>query len=249
MPKLIVFDLDNTLAKSKTAIDEEMSELFSKLLKNTLVAVISGGSFKQFEKELLYQLSLSSNLLNLHIFPTDGTAYFSWDDKSGKWQKIYQESLSEKEKIKIKDAFSQTLTELSFDTKSVVGELIEDRDSAITFSALGQDAPLELKEKWDIDSNKRKKIVEKLGEKLRDFDIHIAGTTSIDITKKGMDKAYGIRKMVEYIKVGIEDMVFIGDSLFELGNDHPVISTGVKTISVKDPEETKTIIKDLIKKS
>ncbi|MDO8430767.1 MAG: HAD-IIB family hydrolase, partial [Candidatus Taylorbacteria bacterium] len=153
-----------------------------------------------------------------------------------------------KEKIKIHDTFSKVLKDLNFNVNIHKGELIEDRKSALTFSGLGQEAPLLGKEVWDPDQRKRIKIREHLIPLLPEFEIHIAGTTSIDITKKGLDKAYGIQKMIEYIKVPIEKMVYVGDSLFEGGNDNPVIQTGVKTISVKDPEETKIIIKDLLKK-
>jgi hypothetical protein len=52
--------------------------------------------------------------------------------------------------------------------------------------------------------------------------------------------------MIEYIKVPIEKMVFIGDSLFPGGNDSAVKKTGITTISVSGPEETKKIIRDLL---
>lgn len=246
MYELIVFDLDNTLAISKTVVDEEMSELISKLLIDKKVAVISGGNFKQFEKEILFPLKIDTNFSNLHLFPTDGAEYLNWNSKEGKWQKIYQEPLTEKSKIRIKDAFSKVLSDIHFDTKNISGELIEDRGSSITFSALGQNASLEDKVKWDPDNKKRLEIRDRLVEIIPELEIHVAGTTSIDVTAKGLDKAYGVRKMVEYTKVSIDKMIYVGDSLFPGGNDNPVISTGVRTISVKDPEETKSIIRDII---
>ncbi len=246
MNDLIVFDLDNTLAISKTVIDEEMSDLFEKFLEVKKVAVISGGSFKQIEKELLFNLKLDTNFPNLHLFPTDGTAYYAWIKEEGRWQQIYQETLDPKDKIKIMDAFDQVLKEIHFDKSNIVGELVEDRESAITFSGLGQKAALADKEAWDPDNAKRSEIKKLLEKKLPEFEMGIAGTTSIDVTEKGRDKAYGIRKMVEYIKVPLEKITFIGDSLFAGGNDNPVLSTGIKVISVKNPEETKKIIKEML---
>ncbi len=244
--ELIVFDLDNTLAKSKVAINEEMSTLLTKLLEIKKVAVISGGSFKQFEKELLYGLSMYSNFTNLHLFPNDGTAYYVWDTKEGRWNKVYQESLSEKNKIKIENAIMKVISDLGIKSNTTDGKQIEDRDSSITFSALGQNADLDEKEKWDPDTEIRKKIKSALEKEIPEFEITIAGTTSIDVTSKGRDKAYGIKKMVEYIKVPEDKMVFIGDALFVGGNDNPVISTGIKTISVKNPEETVKIIEEIV---
>ena len=250
MYKLIIFDLDNTLTKSKETIDEEMSELFFKLLKEKKVAVISGGSMAQMEKELIFLLKIDSNFSNLHIFPTDGTAYFAWSIKNGKWEMIYQEAMSGKDKIKIIDAFSKVLKEIDFYTKYAReddwGELIEDRVSSITFSALGQNAPLNIKEKWVCDQKKRLEIKKMLEKVIPEFEIGVAGTTSIDVTAKGQNKAYGIEKMVEYLKVPKNEMIFIGDSLFAGGNDNPVINTGVNAISVKNPEETKDLIKKII---
>jgi phosphomannomutase len=55
--KLIVFDLDGTLAESKSSVDAEMSELLHELLAIVKVAVISGGDWSQFEKQLLSKSS------------------------------------------------------------------------------------------------------------------------------------------------------------------------------------------------
>lgn len=241
--KLIVFDLDNTLAKSKIPIDSEMSKILAKLLEIKKVAVISGGGFLQIQKEVLNPLSVKSNFSNLYIFPTDGNAYYTWKNI---WHPVYINSLSKIDKNKIEQAVRETLIEIEFKEKNTRGELLEDRESSMVFSALGQNALLEDKQKWDPDKKKRFEIKRILDQKLPDFEISVAGTTSIDITPKGINKAYGIKKMVEYIKVPIEKMVFVGDALFEGGNDNSVIETGIDTMSVENPEETKKIIKEII---
>ena len=53
MKQLIVFDLDGTLAESKSSLDPEMSSLIHDLLGIVKVAVISGGAWKQFKDQLL----------------------------------------------------------------------------------------------------------------------------------------------------------------------------------------------------
>ncbi|MDB2497399.1 hypothetical protein N9X25_09665 [Verrucomicrobiales bacterium] len=50
MKKLIVFDLDGTLAESKSPLDEEMAALLCLLLSLIKVAIISGGDWTQFKK-------------------------------------------------------------------------------------------------------------------------------------------------------------------------------------------------------
>jgi HAD superfamily hydrolase (TIGR01484 family) len=227
-------------------MDSQMTLLFTSLIKMTKVAVISGGSLEQYKKEFINSLPKDANLSNLLLLPTDGTAFYTWSESNHDWDKVYQESLTEYQKSQIMNAFNDVLVEAKFDKKDVVGKLIEDKVSAMTFSALGQDALLSDKEKWDPDQKKRlilKSLLEKI---LPNFEIRIAGTTSIDITQKGQDKSFGIRKILDYTKISIDQMLYIGDSLFDGGNDSPVKRTGIETFVVKNPEETKQIIRNLI---
>lgn len=246
MKDLIVFDLDNTLVPSKTIMDDEMVGLFTELLTKKKVAVISGGSLEQFKKEFINSLPDTANLSNLLLFPTDGTAFYKWSDSKRDWEKIYQESLTAEQKSKILNAFDSVLSSINFDKENINGKLIEDKDSAMTFSALGQDAELRLKEVWDPEQKKRKEIKALLDPILADFEVRIAGTTSIDITSKGHDKSFGIKKMVKYTGIQKENIVYIGDSLFDGGNDSPVKSTGITTVSVINPEGTKVFIRQII---
>jgi hypothetical protein len=246
MKDLIVFDLDNTLVPSKTIMDDEMVGLFTELINKKKVAVMSGGSLEQFKKEFINSLPSTANLSNLLLFPTDGAAFYKWSDSIKDWEKVYQETLTSEQKSKIISAFDEVLSSINFDRENIKGKLIEDKDSAMTFSALGQDAELKIKEVWDPEQKKRKEIKSLLDPILTDFEVRIAGTTSIDITKKGQDKSFGMKKMIEYTGIKVENIVYIGDSLFDGGNDSPVKSTGVTTISVRNPEGTKVFIRQII---
>jgi phosphomannomutase len=247
--KLIVADLDETLTKSKTLMDSEMAQLISELLKYKAFAVISGGAYPQFEKQFVKMLKLDKERAQkLYLFPTCATSMYIMKEA---WTNIYKEVLSPETKKKIFNAFEQALDEYHFKKPEIVyGELIEDRETQITFSAFGQLAPLELKSTWDPEGSKRKEIVKHLQKYLPEgTEAKIGGSTSIDVTKKGIDKAYGIMKIEEKLGYKKEEMIFIGDKLFEGGNDFPVVSTGVECIAVSDPEETKQILKDIIKAS
>ncbi len=120
--------------------------------------------------------------------------------------------------------------------------MIEDRVSQMTFSGLGQDAPLQLKLSWDPKHEKRQRIVGLMKEKLPSFDIRIGGTTSIDVTRRGVNKAYGVHKLEHFMKIPIYNMLFVGDSLFYGGNDYPVKATGIDCVDVTGPEETEKVI-------
>lgn len=239
MKTLIVFDLDGTLAASKSAIDPEMATLLTALLAEAKVAIISGGAFPQFQTQVLAHLPDHDRFGNLSLLPTCGTRFFRYTDD---WQKLYSEDLSAPQKQQIITALNAAVASAGFAAKHVWGETIEDRESQITFSALGQQAPLDEKKTWDPDFAKRKKIQAILDGSLPDFSVRLGGSTSIDVTLPGIDKAYGIRKLRDVLAVPIADMIYVGDALFPGGNDYPARETGAVCIQVRDPEETKRVI-------
>lgn len=244
MKQLIIFDLDGTLAESKAKIDAEMAGLFTRLLTVARVAVISGGDWLQFEKQVIAPLQAGTDLSRLSILPTCGTKFYAYDEAG--WTKIYAENFSPQEKQKITDALREAVEQSGFRVKKTWGDQIEDRDSQITWSALGQKAPLEAKKAWDPDFAKRKKIQQLLNKMIPGFAVNLGGTTSIDITRMGIDKAYGIRKLRDRLKIDVAHMLFIGDALFAGGNDSPARATGADCIQVRDPEETKKIVATII---
>ena len=244
MKKLIVFDLDGTLAESKSSLDAEMSGLLHDLLAIVKVAVISGGGWPQFEKQLLSNLPHDERLVNLSLLPTCGTKFYRYE--SADWKKIYSEDFTATEKEKIISSLNKALEVAGFKVEKVWGEVIEDRGSQITFSALGQEAPLEEKNKWDPDYTKRKKIKAILDTFIPEFSVRMGGATSIDVTKPGIDKAYGIRKLRDLLGISLKDMIYIGDALFVRGNDYPAEEAGVDSIPVQGPHETKRVTQAII---
>jgi HAD superfamily hydrolase (TIGR01484 family) len=243
MKKLIVFDLDGTLAESKSSLDAEMSRLLSDLLGIVKVAVISGGGWPQFEKQVLSHLPHDESLVNLSLLPTCGTQFFRY---AGDWKKMYSEDFTANEKEKIVSSLKKAVAEAGFQAEKVWGEAIEDRGSQITFSALGQQAPLEEKKKWDSDFAKRKKIKAILDTLIPEFSVRLGGATSVDVTKPGIDKAYGIRKLRDVLGISLKEMIFIGDALFPGGNDYPAEQAGVVSIPVQGPHETKRVVEAII---
>ncbi len=239
MKALVVFDLDGTLAPSKSAIDPEMVKLLTDLLSEIKVAIISGGAMSQFEKQVLAHLPQHEHFGNLSLLPTCGTRFYQY---TGEWHKLYSEDLSEAQKHEIIAALNKAVASSGFHAKKTWGDVIEDRQSQITYSALGQQAPLDEKEQWDPDFSKRKQIKAILDKSLPTFSVRLGGSTSIDVTLPGIDKAYGIRKLRDILDISIKDMIYVGDALFPGGNDYPARDTGAVCIQVRDPEETKRVI-------
>ncbi len=245
--KLIAFDLDGTLAESKQRLSPEMGELLARLLSRVYVAVMSGASFAQFEKQFLPAIPETEHLNRLFIFPTNAAQCYSYEN--GSWVIKYDRSFNLFEKGRIMQAIKESLEEARVvdANEQVWGERIEDRGAQISFSGLGQQAPLEAKKAWDPTGEKKRKIREALIKRIPDFSVSASGMTTVDITQKGVDKAYGIRRLVEMIQISVAEMLFIGDALEDGGNDSVVKQTGIHTIEVFGPDETANIIEEMMK--
>ena len=254
MKKLIAFDLDGTLAESKSPADDRMVELLNQLLDKFHVCVISGGKFEQFEKQLLSSLKASpSQLERLHIMPTCGTRYYTYDLADQKWQKVYAEDFTEAQKNKIVDALNKGFDDLGYRAKKTYGECIEDRGSQVTFSVLGQDIVdvlgpegVRQKEAWDPDNRKKNELRDYIAPLIPEFEVRVGGVTSIDVTKLGIDKAYGMKKLSEILEISQDDILFIGDRLQEGGNDYPVKAMGIDSLEISHWQETAVAVEAIL---
>ncbi len=244
MKKLVAFDMDGTLALSKQRLDEDMAGRLAKLLTVAKVAVISGGDWPQFEKQVVSQLPDGANVDSLFIMPTTGTKMYRHAGSG--WQAVYAELFNDDEKQRIVTSFHAALDATGFKPEQTWGELIEDRGSQITFSALGQQAPLEAKEKWDPDFSKRRVIQADLKQRLPEFAINAGGATSIDITREGVNKATGLKKLAEHSDVTTDEMIFIGDAIFPGGNDYPPFEAGIDCVKVKTIDDTRSAIDAIV---
>ena len=246
MKKAIVFDLDGTLADSKTPMTDRMAELLGQLLEKFHVCVISGGKFEQFQMQLLANLKVSkTNMEKLHLMPTCGTRYYRYDAERGNWDKIYSEDLSKHQKDKIADALHRGAEHFGYSAKKIYGETIEDRGSQVSYSALGQDIVtvlgaegVKLKEAWDPHNSKKTKLRDYVASLIPEFEVRSGGLTTIDVTKQGIDKAYGMRKLMEMLNITKEEILFMGDRLNEGGNDYPVKSMGIDSLEVSHWKDT-----------
>jgi HAD superfamily hydrolase (TIGR01484 family) len=244
MISLVAFDLDGTLAESKQPLKDSMGEALADLLATAHVAVISGGDWPQFQKQVASRLPPRADLSKLWLMPTTGTKLYTHRD--GAWRAEYAELFNDDAKQQILAAFDAALEATGFTPEQTWGRRIEDRGSQITFSALGQEAPIHAKEVWDPDFAKRKVIQADLRTRLPDLSINMGGTTSIDVTQKGVDKAYGMKKLRDASGIPLEQMMFIGDAIFPGGNDYPAKELGLHTVCVKDLNGTLAAIATII---
>ena len=239
MKKLLAFDLDDTLAVTKSPLSDEMVEALSNVLYEFDVCVISGGRFEQFQKQIIDQLHLDARRLSrLHLMPTCGTRYYRYDELDKEWKLQYAEDLTDEQKADITRVLEASAKELGYWEKNPAGEIIEDRQSQITYSALGQQATPEDKYAWDPTGEKKLAIRDLAAQSLPGLEVRAGGTTSIDVTRVGIDKAYGMQKLIDALDISKDDILFFGDKLQEGGNDYPVKAFGIDSLEVSEWQDT-----------
>ena len=248
MPALVAFDLDDTLAPSKSAMPAPMAAALRGLLDAVPVCIISGGQIMQFRDQVLAHLGAEPpQLARLHLMPTCGTRYYTYDADAAAqepqgpqdpWRLVYANDLTPQQVHEGFEIVEAEARRLGLWEERTWGPALEDRGSQITFSALGQEAPLEAKAAWDPTGEKKSALRQAVAERLPELEVRSGGSTSVDITLKGVDKAYGMRRLAEVTGIALDDMLFIGDRLDPDGNDYPVRALGVPCLAVTGWQDT-----------
>lgn len=241
MKKVLAFDIDQTLNVAKTPITDDIAELLVKCLDHFEICPISGQKFDQFLIQIVDRLPnpTDEQLSHLHLFVAQGTQYYRYEN--GEWKQVYNYPLTDEQVAKITGTIEQAAKELGYweeDKLQPGDEIIENRLSQVTFSALGQKAGTEAKYAWDPDCKKREKIVARCKELSPEFDYEIGGTTSINAITPGMNKTFGMTHLLEELKVEKKDILYFGDMTQPGGNDYPVVEMGIDTITVRNHEDT-----------
>lgn len=244
--RLVAFDLDDTLAPSKSAIDPRIGDLLIALAERVEVAIISGGQLAQFTMQVVDRLPESSPeiLARVHLLPTCGTQYYRIAEDGV--DTVYAHALTDDQRSRALAAVEGEARRLGYWESETWGDILEDRGSQITFSALGQRAPLEAKKAWDPTGAKKNELRAAVAGRLPDLEVRSGGSTSVDITHRGIDKAYGMRQLAEQTGIALDDMLFVGDRLDPDGNDYPVLAMGVRCQAVDGWEDTAVFLEGLI---
>lgn len=241
MKQCLIFDLDDTLTESKQPISVEMRELLEKLTDHFHIAIISGCKYQQMEEQVIRHLG-SCHFDKTHWLPTSGAQYYHEFDRK------YYHGLTDQEKAYVQMVGWSAID--NFTTlwpQEVYGAVAEDRETQITFSLCGQEAPIEVKRAWNAEhDHTRWKAAERLQTRLSEFTVRVGGLTSIDITLKGIDKAFGVEQFMKATGFTKEDVLFFGDQLQPGGNDYAVKQMGIDCIEVKNVEETLEILKEIL---
>lgn len=234
--RAVAFDLDGTLARSRKPMDAAMTERFAALTRLLPVAVVTGGRYELVVSQVLAVLGGDADLSNLHLMPTRGTRYYRWRD--GGWRCEYSFDLSDADRARAMDSLERHARDQGVWYERVWGERIEDRGSQLTFSALGQQAPVELRERWDPDNERKNRLAAAVAADVPELLVQPGGTTSVDISLRGYDKAYAMRRLAAILGIGVGQIMFVGDRMTPAGNDYPAARAGAIAVRVSGPEDT-----------
>lgn len=251
MKKVLAFDIDQTLNVAKTPITDEVADLLVKCLDHFEICPISGQKFDQFIVQIVNRLldrgAKPTELTHLHLFVAQGTQYYRYEN--GDWHQIYNYPLTDEQVKEISNAIEQAAKELGFweaDKLAPGDEIIENRLSQVTFSALGQSAGTKEKYAWDPDCKKREQIVARCKELAPDYDYEIGGTTSINAIIPGMNKEFGMTHLLKELGCEKSDILYFGDMTQPGGNDYPVVKMGIDTITVRSHEDTAFALRGIL---
>jgi len=238
MPKHVFFDLDNTLTPSKSLIEERHVPILKRLTEHADVIVVSGHGDKDIRNHLrpelegsYYTLGQNGNTAKLK----DGTL-------------VWNNSLSQSQKDAILKFIEKARKHLNYKVKDE-NDIIDDRDSQIAFSLIGHHEDKAIKDAFDPDHAKRRKLMEDLKEDVERLaqenkvEMRTGGTTNIDIFQLGKNKGFNVGEFIKEMNWEKEDCLYIGDALFPGGNDETVIGV-IPTHAVKNHEETYRFIQD-----
>lgn len=233
LKKILIADVDGTICDSCQVIAPEMAQQIDRLIQKGYTWVfISGTNSAELQRMISSQLKGEHHLLG-----TTGTNYTVITNGSS--QKVYTHQLTEEEKREIVGACEKLAQHYGFVPYTSKEDQILDRHSQITFSATGRGAPSEVKATFDPDGKKRQEWIVFLRQYLdpQKYEITIGGTTSVDITRKGMDKLWGIQQFLQHHRFSPQQVLYFGDKLHPGGNDYPATQI-VDCIAVRNPEDT-----------
>lgn len=242
-PRAVIFDLDDTLAESYAPPSETVLEKLCALAHGAPVAIMTGASFERVERDIMRRIKDAPGA-KFYVFSDSAARCHLWN--FNEWREIYNFALAPEDRKRIVEAIKESVVATRVFEGSHDASRIIDRGTSVAFAALPIDATQHEKRAWDPDGAKRTKLIEELRARIPEFEILIGGKSTIDITREGITKEYGVKWLAKELGVEAREMFFVGDGFYEGGNDAVVIPTGIQTQETSGPAETMEIIDELL---
>ena len=227
--KHLFFDMDQTIAPARQMMLSKMFNYLTSLSQD--IIVVSGSSIEQMPNQLGTLRSFRLGQNGNHAIDMEGT-------------ELWNVPLQEHHRTEILDHISQIVEILEHDLNHEWNP-IEDRGAQITFSPIGNTAPLDLKRTYDPDRSKRLSLLDKIPFASEELVVKIGGSTSLDYIHKDRHKGTNVQKLIDYMKWEKDECVYFGDGLYPGGNDEAVIGV-IETIAVDDHLDCYNKLQELI---
>ena len=242
-----MFDVDGTVAEVYAPIHTEIAEEICALLKERIkVAFVTGRSFVALQKTVIpYLPCFNMYAQNVLLVPASGAALYDWHD--GAWREVYGERFIKDDEEDIIERYGQILSTVDpqYSATECRAHVRNTDDLLLSCTPMSLDTARNIKQQWDPDATKRTAIITQLQKEFPHCEFRIGGGTTIDVTRGGIHKGYGVRRLLAHTGIAPEEALYFGDALYPGGNDFDVIETGVATVSVEEPKEVLHILERL----
>ena len=255
MSKLLLFDVDGTLAESSQMINEKMREmLILKKEQGYHIGIVGGG---KIDKVLTQLNGVAMNYYFtecgcVHHVLKDGNTMSNCISLVNQLSLKYTKNLRDHNLYPhINKLVKQCLHFLSKVDYTISGHFVDLREGIIYISLIGMTATLEEREmfkKIDLEHKYREKLINILKQDLMEMDIkdkisvYEGGQVGIAIFPREYDKVQVLSEITEKY----EQIHYFGDKYEENGNDSIIINDpSVIGHPVSSPEYTIDILSDM----
>lgn len=235
----LVLDIDNTLTPPRQPLTEGMAHILDQLLVPFHVA--AGSHLELLRAQFFEPLYRYGFRRQFEAFISLGGVHYHCDFSQGMGMEVVssfdiREHLGEEDYGRLVRVLEETLEHPQFRMPApvrVIGETVTCRGPMVNFCPPGRakDETAEYRANrdafvgFDAAEGYRERVMRRLMSELaplvedRKLRIVLGGQTSFDISIEGHDKSYALRRL---LADGYERLVFMGDALFEGGNDAPM---------------------------
>jgi phosphomannomutase len=228
--KHLFFDLDMTIAPSLQPMLPPMYELLSSLTED--IVVVSG--------QLCEKIKWQTTDLKAHYLCQNGNHALDPDGNL-----LWNTPLNQFERMEIMAHIDVLMKHLP-EKPNPKYDPVEDRGAQITFSPVGNTAPVELKRAYDPDASKRLTMLKNYPFESETIMAVIGGSTSIDYIPKTRHKGTNVKKLIKQLQWNANECVYFGDGLYPGGNDEFVIGV-IDTLPVTDEIDCYEQLKEMFR--
>ncbi|MBI4650793.1 hypothetical protein HY745_05805 [Candidatus Desantisbacteria bacterium] len=235
----IMFDVDSTLTPPRQPITKSMVEILKKL--KVPFHVVAGSHISLLNEQFFKPLYEFGFRGQFSAFISNGAIHYKCDYSNSMSITLVSEfnikkHLGDADYDFLSKVLKKTLELKKFQLPpsiKVIGERIADRISMVNFCPIGrmekENIDIQINRKnfsvFDCNNGYRKELMTYLNQELallinkKNLEIMLGGQTSFDIGIRDQDKTNSIRTL---LKEGVKRLIFIGDALFEGGNDYVI---------------------------